>query len=71
MRDNVERFLVAVNRKQPIAFEPVRRQIAVEDVRGHISEEIQILKKRLGAGAVVGEGPRRFSVRGKELDRRG
>ena len=55
--DNVERFLVAVNRKQPIAFEPVRRQIAVEDVRGHISEEIQILKN--------GWGPVRLSVKAR------
>ena len=53
--DNVERFLVAVNKKQPIAFEPVRRRIVSEDVRGHVSEEIQILK--------TGWGPVRLSVK--------
>ena len=55
--ENVERFLVAVNKKQPIAFEPVRRQITAEDVRGHVSEEIQILK--------TGWGPVHLSVKAK------
>lgn len=45
---NVEEFLIAVKKKQPITFSPVRREIQIADMKGRISEEVQIMKNGWG-----------------------
>lgn len=45
---NVEAFLVAVKKKQPISFSASRREIHITDMKGCISEEIQIMKNGWG-----------------------
>lgn len=45
---NVEEFLIAVKKKQPITFSAVRREICITDMKGRISEEIQIMKNGWG-----------------------
>ena len=45
---NVEEFLVAVKKKQPISFSAVRKEICITDMKGRVSEEIQIMKNGWG-----------------------
>lgn len=41
---NVEEFLVAVNKKQPVNFSVAQKEIRIPEIRGHISEDILIAK---------------------------
>lgn len=45
---NVEAFLVAVNKKQPIAFSAVRKEIRIPELQGSVREEILIVKNGWG-----------------------
>lgn len=42
--NNVEEFLIAVNKKQPVGFSVQQKEIRIPEIRGHISEEILIAK---------------------------
>lgn len=41
---NVEEFLIAVNKKQPVNFSVLQKEIHIPEIRGHISEELLITK---------------------------
>lgn len=51
---NVEEFLIAVNKKQPIGFSAARQEIRIPDMKGRISEDILIARN--------GWGPVRINV---------
>lgn len=55
--ENVEEFLIAIHKKQPITFSAVQKEIVITDIRGRVSEELQILRN--------GWGPVRLSVETK------
>lgn len=41
---NVEEFLIAVNKKQPVNFSVQQKELHIPEIRGHISEELLITK---------------------------
>lgn len=45
---NVEEFLIAVNKKQPVGFFAQPKEIRIPEIRGHISEDIVITKNCWG-----------------------
>lgn len=45
---NVEEFLIAVNKKQPVSFSVQSKEIRIPEIRGHISEDIVITKNCWG-----------------------
>ncbi len=54
---NVEEFLIAIRKKQPISFVPDRKEIVISEALGQSSEEL-ILQK-------IGWGPVRISVKAR------
>ncbi|MDO4293243.1 MAG: DUF5717 family protein [Eubacteriales bacterium] len=45
---NVEAFLEAAGKKQPVRFWPVQREICADQLQGQVSEEIRILREGWG-----------------------
>lgn len=45
---NVEEFLISVNKKQPISFSAVQKEICIPDMKGRISEDILIARNGWG-----------------------
>ncbi|MBQ7841331.1 MAG: hypothetical protein IJ390_12740 [Lachnospiraceae bacterium] len=46
--NNVEEFLIAVHKKQPITFSTITKEINIPEIRGRISEDILIQKNGWG-----------------------
>lgn len=52
---NVEEFLIAVNKKQPVSFFVQAKEIRIPEIRGHISEDIVITKSCWGPVKIQAE----------------